>query len=126
MCHLYRSIARANTMKQYSVQEAAMALGVNIQTLYSWLSRDGGNQAYIDPHNPQQYVLNQAQVEQLAREHNLPLLVPQAYNNGVMQAGMPSTLPPTVSNQVSQNNVPVAPVMPQGNGIGNSENVILS
>ena len=83
-------------MKQYTVQEAAMALGVDIQTLNNWLSRDGGNQPYIDPHNPQQYVLNQAQVEQLAREHNVSLLVPQpqAYNNGVVQAGMPSTLPP--------------------------------
>ena len=88
-------------MKQYTVQEAAMALGVDIQTLSNWLSRYGGNQAYIDPHNSQQYVLHQAQLEQLAREHNLSLLVPQAYNNGVMQAGMPSTLPLTVSNQSS-------------------------
>ena len=110
-------------MKQYTVQEAAMALGVDIQTLHDWLSRNGGNQAYIDSHNLQQYVLNQAQVEQLAREHNLSLLVPQAYNNGVMQAGVPSTLPPTVSNQVPQNNLPVAPVMPQGNGRGGPEEV---
>jgi hypothetical protein len=58
-------------MQQYTVQEVAMALGVAIQTLNNWLSRDGGNQPYIDLHNPQQYVLNQAQVEQLAREHNL-------------------------------------------------------
>ena len=110
-------------MKQYTVQEAAMALGVDIQTLSNWLSRYGGNQAYIDTHNPQQYVLHQAQLEQLAREHNLSLLVPQAYNNGVMQAGMPSTLPPTVSNQVPQNNLPVTQVMPQGNGRGSPENV---
>jgi hypothetical protein len=75
-----------------------MALGVDIQTLSNWLSRDGGNQAYIDPRNQQQFLLTQAQVEQLAREHNLPVLVPQAYNNGVVQAGIPSTLPPTVSN----------------------------
>ena len=82
-----------------------------------------GIKLYIDPHNPQQYVLNQAQVEQLAREHNVSLLVPQAYNNGVMQAGMPSTLPPTGSNQVPPNNVPIAPVMPQGNGRRNPEDI---
>ncbi|HYX48171.1 MAG TPA: ATP-binding cassette domain-containing protein, partial [Ktedonobacteraceae bacterium] len=116
-----RSIARANTMKEYTVQEAAMALGVDIQTLYNWLSHDGGNQPYIDPHNPQQYVLNQVQVEQLAREHNLSPLVPQAYNNGVMQASTPSTLPPNVSNQVPQNNVPVAQAIPQANDRGNYE-----
>lgn len=37
-------------MKQFTVQEVAMALGVDIQTLSNWLSRDG-NQAYIDSHN---------------------------------------------------------------------------
>jgi ABC-type multidrug transport system ATPase subunit len=110
-------------MKQYSVQEAAMALGVDIQTLSSWLSHDGGNLAHIDPHNPQQYVLNQAQVEQLAREHNQSLLVPQAHNNGGMQAGTPSTLHPTISNQVPQNKQPVAPVTLQGNGKGSTENL---
>ncbi len=103
-------------MKQYTVQEAAMVLGVDVQTLSNWLSRDGGNRASIDPHNPQQYVLNQVQMEQLAREHNLSLFVPQAYNNGVVQAGIPSTLPPTVSNQVPQNNVPIAPAVSQSNG----------
>jgi hypothetical protein len=110
-------------MKQYIVQEAAIALGVDIQTLYNWLSRNRGNQAYIDPRNPQHYVLNQAQVEHLAREHNLPLLVPRAYNTGVMQSGMPSTLPPTISNQVPQNNIPVAAPVPLGNGGGNPQDV---
>jgi ABC-type multidrug transport system ATPase subunit len=103
-------------MEQYTVQEAAMALGVETQTLYNWLSRDGGDPAYIDPHNPQQYVLTQSQVEQIAHAHNLALLVPQAYNNGVMPAGMSTTLSPIGSNQVPQNDLPVASAMPQDNG----------
>jgi ABC transport system ATP-binding/permease protein len=110
-------------MKQYTVQEAAMALGVDVQTLYSWLSRNG-NQAYIDPRNPQQYLLNQEQVEQLAREHNLAFAGPQAYNNGAVQAVMPSTAPSTVRNQVPQNNMPVAAMVPQSNAGGRPEDVL--
>lgn len=105
------------------MQEAATALGIDIQTLCNWLSHTGGNQTYIDHQNPQQPVLNQAQVEQLAREHNLSPLVLQAYNNRVMQAGLPSTISPTVSNQVPQNNVPIASVLPQGNGRRSPEEI---
>jgi ABC-type multidrug transport system ATPase subunit len=107
-------------MKQYSLQEAAMALGVDIQTLYSWIPPVGQNQIAIDSQNQEQPVLNQAQVDQLAREHNHPILVPQANNNGVMQAGMP--LPPTqtYSSQLPQKTVPVSPIVSQGVNGGRS------
>jgi len=85
-----------------------MALGVDVQTLYSWISRSGRNQAVIDPQNTQQPVLTQAQVDQLAHEYNRPIPGPLNNNNGINQAGMPSTPSQTFSNQVPQNNVPVA------------------
>ena len=96
-------------MKQYTAQEAAMALGVDIQTLYSWLSRNE-YQAPVDSHNPQQYVLDQVQVEQLAREHNLALTVPQASNDWRMHAGGS----PNRSPVMAQNSVPVAAPVPVG------------
>jgi len=89
-------------MKLYTLQEAAVALGVDVQTLYSWISRSGRNQAVIDPQNPQQPVLTQAPVDQLAHEYNLPILGPLNNNTGVNRAGMPSTPSQTFSNQVPQ------------------------
>jgi ABC-type multidrug transport system ATPase subunit len=100
-------------MKQYTAQDAALALGIDIQTLYSWLSRNG-YQAPVDSHHPQQYVLDQAQVEQLAREHNLALTVPQASNDWRMHAGGS----PNSSPVMAQNNVPVAAPVPTGSDRG--------
>jgi len=43
-------------MKQYTVQEVAMALGVDIQTVYNWLSRDG---VFALPHDPGEFFREQ-------------------------------------------------------------------
>lgn len=77
-------------MKLYTMQDAAEALGVNTETLLDWLARER-MAVSVDPKNSQQYMLNEAQVEQLAREH--PRMPVQSNPAPPQQENLPD-LPP--------------------------------
>src|SRR5579885_3405870 len=62
--------------KHYTLQDAASALGIDEMTLHSWLE-NFPHEAYTDPRDHQLYVLDEGQLEQLARAHNLPVKLEQ-------------------------------------------------
>lgn len=63
-------------MKHYTMQEASTALGVDANTLQSWLATIP-HEAYTDPYDHQLYVLDEDQLERIASEHNLPIRLAQ-------------------------------------------------
>jgi ABC transport system ATP-binding/permease protein len=75
-------------MQQYTMQESARLLGVDIDTLQHWLSQNGRG---IHSETNQQLMLDQAQVEQLAREHNVPSYIDT--NNIPAQSDVPQIHP---------------------------------
>jgi len=60
---------RAQTMKRYTIDEAAQTLGIDTVTLGRWLS-DAHLAAFPDP-DSHAYVLDQQQLDQLAYQHGL-------------------------------------------------------
>src|SRR5437588_6237014 len=95
-------------MKHYTLQEAAQALGVDTETLHAWIANIQ-HETYTDPYDHQLYVLDEAQLEQLAREHNTHVLAQQANLSRAMQGNVADVHPipldaPTMTIGRFQNN----------------------
>jgi len=79
-------------MKHYTMQEAATALGVNAETLHSWISNIQ-HESYTDPYDHQLYVLDEVQLKQLAQEHNVPTFIPEDWQKKKTSDSVPEVHP---------------------------------
>ena len=59
-------------MKYYTLQDAATTLGIDNEVLQEWLKKSA-LQPFVDPANPQVYLLNEEQLKQLGHEHTSAL-----------------------------------------------------
>ena len=84
-------------MKHYTMQEAAVALGVDNETLESWL-KNIQHEVFTDPYDQQLYILNEDQLKQIAQEHHMQTLALQADGNVAQQPQVPD-LRPILLNQ---------------------------
>ncbi len=95
-------------MKLYTMQNAAEELGIDAETLNRWLA-DSRLAPSLDPYDKQRYVLDEAQLEQLARQHNRAIAQDGSNGNGTTEAMVPPVPPetkqslmPTASPQTPQ------------------------
>src|SRR5947207_13053725 len=104
-----------HSMKLYTMHDAAETLGIDPETLNRWLV-DSDLTAIPDPYNHQQYMLDEAQLEQLARQHNRSIAQNRNDGNGATQATMrqmpPETRQPTLPAASAQMSQPVEAQMP--------------
>lgn len=97
-------------MKRYTIEDAAKSLGIDTETLGSWLS-SAHMAAFPDP-GSNEYVLDEQQLDQLARQHGLQV-------NGapfrLQQQGDVSDVPTVHLQQGNATNpVPASPPPPNG------------
>src|SRR6266699_4536940 len=57
------------SMKRYTIEDAAKSLGIDTETLGRWLS--SAHLAAFPDHQSNEYVLDEQQLDQLARQHGL-------------------------------------------------------
>ncbi len=88
-------------MKHYTMYDAAETLGIDTQTLQAWLA-NAHLQPHVDPSHQGEYLLDEGQVEQLAREYNTQLMPPGLNGANGVQAPMPEIQPVKRSNWVIQ------------------------
>src|SRR5256886_13374825 len=86
-------------MKLYTIHDAAETLGIDTQTLQAWLA-NAHLQAHVDPSHRGEYLLDEGQVEQLAREHNNQLMPPSLNGAGGVQAPTPEIQPVKLGDPV--------------------------
>ncbi len=79
-------------MKHYTMYDAAETLGIDTQTLQAWLA-NAHLQPHVDPSHQGEYLLDEGQVEQLAREYNTQLMPPGLNGANGVQAPMPEIQP---------------------------------
>lgn len=87
-------------MRHYTLQEASTALGVDPETLRSWIA-NFEHEAFTDPYNHQLYVLNDEQLMELAREHQRRVMVPTEKQDGAGRDGPPEAHPLPLAAQTT-------------------------